>query len=225
MHEEIEPSRREVGDLETGGPDHAKACARRVQRREARILLSCLAEAQARYGERLGQTGHAGYMDGLAVQRRTRALRGHERLPGSRRMHRSRARLAAFDVTDEHAVEGKAAAEVKRAVDRVDDPKALGSGQSLAGALLRENRDARVVCRKPREDRALGRVIRGGREVGAPAFARDDRGVADGDRVADRDRGLGGKPRKLREAGAVARASLCLRHRSGRVPGRGPTDR
>jgi len=113
-------------------------------------------------------------------------------------MDRRGARATVLDVRDHHGVERDPAAEVQRAVDRIDDPEPLRPAQLSARALLGQHGDRGVVRREELDDRLLGCVIRGGREIRAASLAGDDADIVRDDRVADGGRGALGDPRELR---------------------------
>ena len=113
-------------------------------------------------------------------------------------MDRRGARASILDVRDHDGVERDPAAEVQRAVDRIDDPEPLRLAQLAARALLGQHGDRGVVRSQELDDRLLGCVIRGGREVRAASLARDDADIVRDDRIADRGRGPLRDPRELR---------------------------
>src|SRR5438093_353160 len=129
---------------------------------------------------------------------RAGALRRDERLARARRMHRRGAHAPVLDVRDDDGVERDAATEVERAVDRIDDPEALGPLQRARRGLLGEHRDRRIVRRERRDDRLLRGVIRSRGEVRPTALACDDADICRDDRVADRHRGACGERREVR---------------------------
>jgi hypothetical protein len=141
LPEGIEPAARDVGEVERGGAGAAHSRGLlddRAELRQVGVEARAGADRHARADERVIQ--HVGLADAdlAAVQHRAPAALRDEKVLRARRVDHAELELPLVLQADRHGEVREAVQEVRRAVERVDDPEPVAL--PVGPAFLREDR-------------------------------------------------------------------------------------
>ncbi len=161
--EAVVEARGDVGEIERGGtgsPDARRMHDHRPHHRQIGVEVAAIAKREAGADQAFAQMLALADADAAVVQIRAAPARRGEQVVAHRIEDHGLRDHAAVRERDRHAVLREPVEEVRRSVQRVDDPHVLGRRIPAMGrAFLCENRVVRIGCEHGLDDRCFRRAV------------------------------------------------------------------